>query len=307
MQEIRIGTRGSELAMWQANHVAGLLNESHCDVRTEIIPIKTEADRRLDVSLSEVGGKGLFIKELERSLLDDKIDIAVHSMKDVTVNLHPEFCIDVILHRANPYDALVSNRHVSIEALPSESVIGTCSLRRKSQLSSVRPDLRFVMLRGNVTTRLSRLDSDEFDAIILAVSGLMRLGRENRVTQELAGMNHIPSPGQGALGIECRSDDCRVRELIAPLNHEPSRIAVHAERLTNRELGGSCVAPVGIHALVSNGQMEISASVGSLNGRGSLTSSKTGTTADFVRTAQSLADNLNQQGAREILNAWESE
>ena len=307
MQVIRIGTRGSELALWQANHVAGLLNECHPDVRTEIVPIKTEADRRLDVSLSEVGGKGLFIKELEHSLLENHIDIAVHSMKDVTVNLPPEFRIDVILDRGNPYDALVSNRYVSIDELPADSVIGTCSLRRKTQLQNVRPDLRFEILRGNVTTRLARLDNDEFDAIVLAVSGLMRLGRENRITQELAGINHIPSPGQGALGIECRSDDFRVQELIAPLNHEPSRIAVHAERLANRELGGSCVAPVGIHALISNEQMKISGSIGSLNGSGTLRSSTEGTTAESVRIAQVLADNLNKQGAQEILNAWESE
>ena len=199
-------------------------------------------------------------------------------------------------------------RYVSIDELPADSVIGTCSLRRKTQLQSVRSDLRFEILRGNVTTRLARLDNDEFDAIVLAVSGLMRLGRRKTVSprnwwESIIFLLRVRARWESSV----RSDDFRVQELIAPLNHEPSRIAVHAERLVNRELGGSCVAPVGIHALISNEQMKISGSIGSLNGSGTLRSSTEGTTAESVRIAHVLADNLNKQGAQEILNAWESE
>lgn len=307
MQKIRIGTRGSELALWQANHVADRLRTLHSEVEVEVIPIKTEGDRRLDVTLSQIGGKGLFIKELECSLHEEKVDIAVHSMKDVTVNLDPEFCIDVILDRGNPYDALVSNRYGSIDRLPPNATIGTCSLRRKSQLQALRPDLKFVTLRGNVTTRVKRLDIGDFDAIILAVSGLERLGRENRITQVLEGKHHIPSPGQGALGIECRSRDERILELIMPLNHRQSSIAVHAERLTNRELGGSCVAPIGIHATVNHERMEMSASIGSVDGNGRIRSSVEGAVDDSAAIAHTLANDLNRQGAQEVLNAWETD
>ena len=303
MKEFRIGTRGSELAMWQASHVAGLLQNLHPQVRIEVVPITTEGDRRLDVSLSQLGGKGLFIKELERCLLEDRIDIAVHSMKDVTVNLDPEFCIDVILERANPYDALVSNHFDSLDSLPENAVIGTCSLRRQSQLKSLRPDLQFVTLRGNVPTRLKRLDSGEFDAIVLAVSGLTRLGREGRITQILNGEHHIPSPGQGAMGIECRSRDSQVQEFISPLNHETTSIAVNAERLTNRALGGSCVVPVGIHTTVGGERMKMGAFIGSLDGSECIRSTIQGKISESEKLAKTLADDLEQRGARKILDA----
>ncbi len=295
------------MALWQANHVAQRLRNLYSEVKVEVVPIKTEGDRRLDVTLSQIGGKGLFIKELERSLHEERVDIAVHSMKDVTVNLDPEFCIDVILDRGNPYDALVSNRYGSIDQLPPNATIGTCSLRRKSQLQALRPDLQFVTLRGNVTTRVKRLDTGDFDAIILAVSGLKRLGRENRITQVLDGKDHIPSPGQGALGIECRRRDTRILELISPLNHEQSCIAVHAERLTNRELGGSCVAPIGIHAAADSERMKMSAFIGSVDGGRRIQSSIEGATDDSTTIAQTLAGDLDRQGAQEILNAWETD
>ncbi len=294
------------MALWQANHVADLLGKFHSEVQVEVIPIKTLGDRRLDVPLSQIGGKGLFIKELERSLREEQVDIAVHSMKDVTVKLDPEFCIEVILERGSPYDALVSNRYESVDQLPPNATIGTCSLRRKSQLQGLRPDLQFVTLRGNVTTRVKRLDAGDFDAIVLAVSGLTRLGQENRITQVLEGKDHIPSPGQGALGIECRSRDKQIQELIAPLNHEKSSIAVHTERLTNRELGGSCVAPIGIHARVDDERMEMSAFIGRVDGSRRIRSSIEGATGDSTTIAQALADDLGRQGAREILDAWET-
>ncbi|MDE0310556.1 MAG: hydroxymethylbilane synthase [Acidiferrobacterales bacterium] len=307
MQNILVGTRGSDLALWQANHVAESLRNLHPEVRIEVVPVKTEGDRRLDVTLSQIGGKGLFIKELERSLHEEKVDIAVHSMKDVTVHLDPELCIDVILDRGNPYDALVSNRYGSIDQLPANATIGTCSVRRKSQLQGIRPDLQFLTLRGNVTTRLNRLDAGEFDAIILAVSGLKRLGLEYRVAQILDGTDHVPSPGQGALGIECRRSDIRIQELIAPLNHEYSSIAVQAERLTNRELGGSCVAPIGIHASADNERIRLSAFVGSVDGSTRIQSSIEGATDDAKAVAHTLAGDLDRQGAQEILNAWKTD
>ncbi len=305
MQVIRIGTRGSDLAMWQAEHVASHL----CNIsgrQIEVGPIKTEGDRRVDVPLSEIGGKGLFIKELEHALVQKDIDIAVHSMKDVTVNLDSRFCIPVILKRENPYDALISSRYQSLADLPLNAVVGTSSLRRKSQLLTLRPDLDIQMLRGNVPTRLGRLDEGRYDAIVLAVSGLKRLGMDHRITQVLRGKNHIPSPGQGALGIECRSGDKETRELIAPLNHAHSSIAVQAERLVNRALGGSCLTPIGIHASISGDSIRMSAWIGSVDGRQTIRADTKGRMAEFERVAQSLAKMLEDQGAQEILDACES-
>ena len=305
MQVIRIGTRGSDLAMWQAEHVASHL----CNIsgrQIEVGPIKTEGDRRVDVPLSEIGGKGLFIKELEHALVQKDIDIAVHSMKDVTVNLDSRFCIPVILKRENPYDALISSRYQSLADLPLNAVVGTSSLRRKSQLLTLRPDLDIQMVRGNVPTRLRRLDEGRYDAIVLAVSGLKRLGMDHRITQVLRGKNHIPSPGQGALGIECRSGDEETRKLIAPLNHAHSSIAVQAERLVNRALGGSCVTPIGIHASISDDSIRMSAWIGSIDGRQTIRADTKGPVAEFEQVAQSLAKMLEDQGAQEILDVCES-
>ena len=305
MQEIRIGTRGSQLALWQADHVAGLLSESDSGLKVEIVPIKTEGDRRQDVSLSEIGGKGLFIKELEYALLERKIDIAVHSMKDVTVHMEPEFCIPVILNRANPFDALVSVKYDSLQELPESAIIGTCSLRRQSQLLSIRPDLQIISLRGNVPTRLNRLDSGKFDAIVLAVSGLQRLGLEHRITQILSSDAHLPSPGQGALGIQCRTEDTDTQELIGSLNDQDSHTAVSAERVANSSLGGSCYVPVGIYATIQSDRINICGFVGSPDGSRTVHDSNSGTRSNSERLACDLATALKNQGAQEILDACE--
>ena len=300
---VRIGTRRSPLALWQANCVQILLRH-HCpgaDVR--IVPITTEADRRLDVPLAEVGGKGLFIKELEHALLDERIDIAVHSMKDVTVNIEPQFTIPAILERGNPYDALVSVKYDGLDDLPRNATVGTCSLRRQCQLLRVRPDFSIKPLRGNVQTRLKKLDNGEFDATVLAVSGLQRLEYENRITEILQGRSHIPSPGQGALGVECRSDDKKMIQLVSPMNHELSSIAVNCERAVNRELGGHCHVPIGIHGEIQNGQICISGFVGTADGKRLAEADAQGPVEDSSSVAGTLADRLKDLGAEEILNA----
>ena len=304
MPVTRIGTRGSDLALWQARHVASLLVQHDPSLGVEIVPIKTEGDRRLDVTLSELGGKGLFIKELEQALLDDRIDLAVHSMKDVTVNLESQFSIPVILQRASPFDAFVSNRYQSVSALPPDASIGTCSLRRRCQLLQTNPDLNFVVLRGNVLTRLDKLDQGQFDATVLAVSGLERLSLNQRVTEVLSESPYIPSPGQGALGVECRSDDAVSQKLVAPLNHLQSFLSVGAERLANRELGGNCHVPLGILATISGRRLSMVAALGTPDGSQFLFSQKSGDAADYREVARSIAASLRQQGAQEILDAF---
>ena len=305
MKPVRIGTRRSQLAKWQANYVADLLLEHFPEVEIEIVPIETEGDRRLDVVLSELGGKGLFIKELERELSDDRIDIAVHSMKDVTVHLAEEYCIPAILERGNPYDAFVSNEYASIDELPQNAVVGTSSLRRQSQLLRIRSDLTIQTLRGNVPTRLGRLGDGDFDAIILAVSGLQRLNLEHHVTQQLSGSHHVPSPGQGAVGVECRSSDTMVQELIASLNHELSYVAVSAERTVNLELGGNCHVPIGIHATIENGRIFMSASVSTPDGQNNVCAQLEGSVGDWKVVALNLAEILRFRGAEEILDDFQ--
>lgn len=301
MPVVRIGTRGSQLALWQANHVATLIAKHLTNVTTEIVPVKTEADRRQDILLSELGGKGLFIKELEVALLDNRIDIAVHSMKDVTVELDDEFCIASILERENPFDALVSTRYPSLNELPEGALIGTCSLRRQSQLLLARPDLKIVPVRGNVTTRLQRLDAGEFDAIILAVSGLLRLGLGDRITEVLQQSPHIPSPGQGALGIECRRRDSNLIGDLQLLDDCSSSAAVHAERAVNAGLGGSCHIPIGILAKCRSQTYDLTTYVGSVDGKRTLMESATGKLDELMDGALALIERLNQRGAQEIL------
>ena len=303
--KIRIGTRGSVLALWQANYVAIRLQESDPDLVVETVPIKTEGDRRQDVPLVQIGGKGLFIKELESALLDGRIDIAVHSMKDVTVNVPENFCIPVILEREDPRDALVSNHFQSVADLPKNATVGTCSPRRCSQLLSERPDIQVKELRGNVPTRLKKLDNGQFDAIILAIAGLNRLGLQERITQRLDPEVFVPSPGQGAMGIECRANDVEVLELLKPLNHLTTFSCVSAERQVNRRLGGSCHSPMGVFASNSNDKFEIRAWVGNLDGSKWILKSS-GETADKENLAvDELVEKLSDAGALEILASAE--
>ena len=305
MNKIRIGTRGSVLALWQANYVATRLHEIYPDLVVETVPIKTEGDRRQDVPLVQIGGKGLFIKELESALLDDRIDIAVHSMKDVTVNVPENFCIPVILEREDPRDALVSNHYQSIEDLPLNAIVGTCSPRRRSQLLSMRPDIQVKELRGNVPTRLNKLDSGQFDAIILAIAGLNRLGLQGRITQRLDPEIFVPSPGQGAMGIECRANDSEILELLEPLNHSTTFSCVSAERQVNRRLGGSCHSPMGVFACNSNNEFEIRAWVGNLDGSDWILKFSDKTDDKENLAVDVLVEKLSNAGALEILASAE--
>ena len=306
MKTIRIGTRGSDLAVWQARFVASVLVQRHSGLNVEMRLIKTEGDRRTDVPLTEIGGKNLFVKELEYALLDGQIDIAVHSMKDVTVNLGPDFEIPIFLKRENPCDAFVSNTFASIEELPHNARVGTCSLRRQSQLLAARKDLTVAPLRGNVPTRLARLDEGRFDGIILAVAGLKRLGLDQRIAQIMPAERYVPSPGQGALGIECRTDDLSVREIIAPLNHDQTWISVNAERQVNRRLGGSCHVPLGVYAQMLDQRIKITASVGLVDGSRQIRETASGCTNEAMEVADVLADTLIASGAEEIIQSCET-
>ncbi len=301
MSVVRIGTRGSQLALWQAHHIAGLISTHLNGIETEIVPIKTEADLRQDVLLAELGGKGLFIKELEVALLDNRIDIAVHSMKDVTVDLAEEFTIAAILEREDPYDAFVSSKYQTLAQLPAGAVIGTCSLRRQSQLLSIRPDLTIVPIRGNVTTRLKRLDDGDFDAIILAVSGLRRLGLDERITEVLDQLPHVPSPGQGALGVECRVGDQNLIEEMKELDDSLSNAEVSAERAVNAGLGGSCHVPIGVLTKCRRESYEMTAYVGSIDAQHTIIEKLSGTLEGLMTGIEVVIEKLNQRGAQKIL------
>lgn len=301
MTEIRIGTRGSGLALWQAHHVAAQIVAHYPEAATSIVTITTTGDRRTDVPLVEIGGKNLFVKELEQALLDRRIDIAVHSMKDVTVNVQPEFEIPVILERENPFDALVSRNNLKLDELPAGARIGTCSLRRSAQLLSLRPDLKVLPLRGNVPTRLAKLDNNHYDAIILAVAGLKRLDLAERISQVLPHETFVPSPGQGALGTECRSDDPEICHIIAALNHPPTQLVVETERAVNRKLGGSCYLPLGVHANMEDDEISVTAAIGLPDGSRMMKETIRGPTDDSEIIASVIAAALLDGGAEEIL------
>ena len=248
MRTITIATRKSPLALWQANHVRGQLLGSRRDLNVVLLEMVSEGDKTLDAPLSVAGGKGLFLKELEQGLLRGEADVAVHSMKDVTVTLPDGLGIAAICRREDPRDVLVSNRFDAIEQLPPGAVVGTCSLRRQCQLRARFPHLQLANLRGNVNTRLDKLDRGEFDGIVLAAAGLKRLQLEHRIAAYLAPEICLPAVGQGAIGIECRADDADTLELVRPLNHEDSAICVNAERAANARLGGGCHLPLAVYA-----------------------------------------------------------
>ncbi|WNO09325.1 hydroxymethylbilane synthase [Teredinibacter sp. KSP-S5-2] len=256
MKTLRIATRQSELAMWQANHIKSVLEDTYPDLTVELVPMVSRGDKILDVPLAKVGGKGLFVKELEHALLNGDADIAVHSMKDVPMDFPEGLGLAVICEREDPRDAWVSNKYASLEEVPSGAVIGTSSLRRQSQLLVTRPDLEVTFLRGNVNTRLAKLDAGEYDAIILAASGLKRLGMRDRIQSFIAPEHMLPAGGQGALGIEARIDDKETLELIQCLHHEQSAVCVNAERAVVTRLEGGCQVPIGAYASL-NEQDEI--------------------------------------------------
>lgn len=248
MRSLRIATRKSALALWQSEYVAEQLRLAHPGLTVELVPMSTRGDEVLDRSLAAIGGKGLFLKELELAMLDGRADCAVHSLKDVPMELDGPFALPAILPRADPADAFVSNAYRRLDALPHGARVGTSSLRRQAQLRALRPDLQLTDLRGNINTRLAKLDAGEYDAIILACAGLQRLSLEARIAARLAAPAWLPAPAQGAIAVECRSDAPQVLALFAALDHVPTRRCVEAERAMNRALHGSCHVPVGAFA-----------------------------------------------------------
>lgn len=304
---IVIATRESALALWQAEHIRARLEAGHPGLTVELLGMTTEGDRKLGSSLAKIGGKGLFVKELEDALLQGRADIAVHSMKDVPVNLPPGFTIAAIGEREDPRDAFVSNRHRGLGELAPGAVVGTSSLRRESQIRAHHPQLRIESLRGNVQTRLRKLDEGQYDAVILAAAGLKRLGLEARIAGFLTPEESIPAVGQGAIGIESRADRVDLLPLLALLNDADTAWCVRAERAMSRSLGGSCTVPLGGYATIAGGRASMRAFVASPDGsRVVRADNTTAHTPDGAETlGQEIADRLAAGGAREILRALE--
>jgi hydroxymethylbilane synthase len=300
---LRIATRKSPLALWQAEHVRERLREANPGLRVELVTMSTQGDRVLDSPLAKIGGKGLFVKELEQGMLEGRADIAVHSMKDVPVELPHGLGIGAILEREDPQDAFVSNRFGSIDELPEGARLGTSSLRRQCQLRARRPDLQLSDLRGNVNTRLSRLDQGDYDAIVLACAGLKRLGMAARITRALTPEELLPAIGQGVIGIECRLDDEIVRRLIEPLEHAPTRLRVQAERAFNAALAGGCQAPVAGFSLLEHDRLELRGLVGWPDGSKIVRGQISGPSQDAETLGRELAEELLSRGARPILQA----
>lgn len=298
-----IGTRQSLLAMWQSNYIAGRLREEYPGCEVTLKKIVTKGDRILDVPLAKIGGKGLFTKEIEQELLDGTIDLAVHSLKDMPTVLPEGLCLTVITERANAGDAFVSNKHNSIEELPEGSVLGTSSLRRRAQLLARRPDLKIVDLRGNVDTRLKKLDEGQMDAIILAAAGLTRLGHADRIKEIIPQSYCLPAVGQGALAIECRTDNFKVRQMLDFLNDTATKQATDAERAFLGLLEGGCQVPIGVHAEVNEGRIAMEAVIASLDGSTVLRDTAEGNAADAVTLGRALGQKMLDNGGREILAA----
>jgi len=300
---LRIATRKSQLALWQAEYVRDVLLQYHPDLNVELVKMTTEGDRILDTPLAKVGGKGLFVKELENGLLNGDADIAVHSMKDVPVELPEGLHLSVICPREDPRDAFVSNDYSLFEDLPKGARLGTSSLRRQSQLAAQRPDLNIIDLRGNVNTRLQKLDNGDYDAIILAAAGLKRLGMEDRITEALSPETSLPAIGQGAVGIECRQNDDWVNELLAPLNDRDTAIRVRAERALNHRLQGGCQVPIAGYAELSHGVILLRGLVGTVDGSKIIHGEIAGPPEDAEYLGRVLAEDLLSRGADEILES----
>lgn len=298
---LRIATRKSLLALWQAEYVKAELERHHPGLRVELVPLTSRGDKILDVPLAKVGGKGLFVKELEQALLDGEADIAVHSMKDVPMEFPEGLGLAVICPREDARDAFVSNRFASLDELPAGSVVGTSSLRRQCQLLAKRPDLQVKFLRGNVQTRLQKLDDGEYDAIILAAAGLIRLQLQDRIRSAITPEFSLPAGGQGAVGIECRLDDSATRALIAPLHHSTTAEQVLAERAMNRRLQGGCQVPIACYALHEGEQLWLRGLVGSVDGKEILFDEIRGPVAEAESIGVALAERLLAAGADRIL------
>lgn len=300
---LRIATRKSPLALWQAEFVKSQLQRYHPRLKIELVTMTTKGDKLLDTPLAKIGGKGLFVKELETAMLQDLADIAVHSMKDVPMEFPEGLCLSVICEREDSSDAFVSTHFGTLAELPENAVIGTSSLRRQCQIRAHFPTLQVKELRGNVNTRLSKLDAGEYDAIILASAGLMRLGMADRITQRLPTSISLPAGGQGAVGIECRSNDTRMQELIAPLHHLESAICVRAERAANKHLQGGCQVPIACFAELSDNGVKVNLRglVGSVDGSRILRAHATGNADNPEKLGIQVAKDLLSQGAGKLL------
>ena len=298
---LRIATRKSPLALWQANFVKDRLEALHPDLQVELVPMSTQGDKILDTPLAKVGGKGLFVKELETAMLEGRADIAVHSMKDVPVEFPDGLGLHTICEREDPRDAFVSNHFNQIDELPQGAVVGTSSLRRQCQLRAARPDLVIRDLRGNVNTRLAKLDAGEYDAIILPAAGLKRLEMAHRIAAFIEPEQSLPANGQGAVGIECRLDDHELHALLAPLEHPETRIRVLTERAMNRALQGGCQVPIGAYALVQGEEVWLRGLVGSPDGSRVIRDEIRGPLAEGEALGHTLAQRLLAAGADVIL------
>jgi len=300
---LRIATRKSALALWQAEYVKARLEHFHPGLQVELVPLVSRGDKILDVPLAKVGGKGLFVKELEHALLEGEADIAVHSMKDVPMEFPEGLGLEVICEREDPRDAFVSNQFSRLAELPKGSIVGTSSLRRQCQLLAARPDLDIRFLRGNVNTRLAKLDAGEYEAVILAAAGLIRLGMAERIAESIAPEDSLPAGGQGAVGIECRVNDEATKALIAPMMHPLTWQQVSAERAMNRRLEGGCQVPIACYAIHQEGQLWLRGLVGSPDGLNMLSDQISGHPDEAESMGVALAERLLKAGAGEILAA----
>ncbi|WP_373691133.1 hydroxymethylbilane synthase [Endozoicomonas sp. ONNA2] len=303
MKTLRIATRKSALALWQADYVKHQLEQHHPDIPVELVTMTSQGDRILDAPLAKIGGKGLFVKELEHALLAGRADIAVHSMKDVPMEFPKGLGLGVICPREDPRDAFVANHYATLDELPQGAVVGTSSLRRQCQILAARPDLSIQFLRGNVNTRLAKLDDGQYDAIILAAAGLIRLAMADRIRSYLDTGLSLPAAGQGAVGIELRQDDEATRRLIAPLHDEQTAIRVGAERAMNRRLNGGCQVPIGGFAELDGDRLFLRGLVGSPDGKTIYRSEVTCAAEDYESAGIKVAESLLKQGADKILAA----
>lgn len=301
---LRIATRKSPLALWQAHHVRDRLLEHWPSLHIELLPMETSGDKFLKDKLATIGNKGLFVKELEEALLDNRADLAVHSMKDVPTTFPAGLCLAAICARHNPLDALLSSNYSNLDSLPLGAIVGTTSLRRQSQLLAIRPDLKIEGLRGNLQTRLAKLESGQYDAIILAVAGLERLGLQRQIKEILSTDRMLPACGQGALGIECRIEDSELKKYISPLNDPISALCVHSERHVNALLGGNCHVPLAVYcAPEADSQLYLRAKVATVDGKIIISESLRGHSDDSASLANTCAQLLLANGAAELLAA----
>lgn len=303
---LRIATRKSPLAIKQSEWVRKALLQHYPDTNIELIAMMSQGDKLLATPLAEIGGKGLFIKELEKAIMENRADLAVHSIKDMPVELPDGLCLTVVCKREDPRDVFVSNRYAHFSDLPEGAVVGTCSLRRTFQLRVLRPDVEVRNLRGNVGTRINKLDAEEFDAIVLAAAGLKRLGLEGRITHYFEIDDMLPAVGQGALGIESRGRDESLTHTLSVLDHFETAQCVSAERALSQMLGGSCTTPMGVHAVIDKGELVLKARVGTLDAKQVLYGELSGVPDEAEKIGQQLGKTLLHQGADAILGSRHS-